>query len=336
MKYISISEDDTLVSLIQKVGINNIDQLLADNGLTRCPNIGEVWANKVRSTQATASNVDVSNKINILNSLIPNSDIYEMAALAGADTWKILETLNAFPSYLYVSDLIETSIPESNNLLGNGISVDPSVYEAVNFQLLQDGTVDDAIFNNYRSDRIPTILSPNNRKNGSNPLSWFRIPQDDIILYSSIGGSISIPAFPQEISDTRTANYGTMPDIIYQYEPWQLYNSSGPKMETYSFELHRDMWTGNHNDGKANELIRFCQAQCYPVYAGASVITPIVSLYISGGCVISGVMNNVDVKWDGPIGSDGWYLNLNLSFTITEVSQSALNYGSVSSKGLIG
>ncbi|MCM1222697.1 MAG: hypothetical protein NC548_50395, partial [Lachnospiraceae bacterium] len=134
------------------------------------------------------------------------------------------------------------------------------------------------------------------------------------------------------------ANYDTMPDLLYQYEPWQIYKGSGPRTVTYDFDIHRDMWSGDHRDGKCNELIRFCQANCYPKFQGASVQTAAVSLYILGEKHITGIMTDVKVAWDeeSPIGLDGFYLHLNLSLTITEVSDEALTYETIQQKGLIG
>lgn len=337
MKYVSISPDDTLVSLTEKVGRANINQLLADNGLPRVPNIGDAWAKKTEEAQRTSPPVPTSDKINILNSLIPNSDIYEMAALSGANTWKVLAETNAFPGYLYVSDQIESELPESYNLMGNGISVKPEVYNAVNDQLLDSGAVDDAVFNVYDINDVPSIAASDVQTRSDNPMSWFKIPQNEVMLYSSLTDTaMSIPAYPEQLTDNRSASYTAMPDLLYQYEPWQMYQGSGPKTVPLSFHLHRDMWTGDHRDGMANELIRFCQAQLYAQYNGAFVHTSKVSLYVSGSCVVTGVMTSCNVDWKGPIGQDGYYLEFTLSFDITEVSKEPLNHSTVRSKGLIG
>ena len=127
-----------------------------------------------------------------------------------------------------------------------------------------------------------------------------------------------------------------MPDLLYQYEPWQVYDSSGPRSNTYTIEAHRDMWTGDHRDGKANEMIRFFESNLYARYSGSSVITPLVTLYVAGSSLITGVMTDCSVTWDGPIGLDGWYLHFKMNFTIVEVSQTALNYDTIKKMPLIG
>ena len=80
---------------------------------------------------------------------------------------------------------------------------------------------------------------------------------------------------------------------------------------------------------------RGCKANCYPDYDGSLVNTSLVTLYINGKNFITGVMTNCKVKWDKPIGLDGFYLMCELSFTIVEVSQQALSYTTIKNKGLI-
>lgn len=339
MKYVSISLTDTLVSLAEKVGQANLDQLLADNGLSRVPNIGQVWAQKCQDAMNTASEVVNTAKVNILNNLVGNSDIYEKAALAGSSAWKVISALNSFPNFLYVSDQIEENITDSADVLGNREHVSPEIYNAVNESILKTGSVDSSIFSTISTIQDITIATnTSSNSNKSSVFSWFKIPIDEVMLYSSLDGeTFSIPAYPENITDKRNANYTNMPDIIYQYEPWQVYESSGPRSNSYTFHLHRDMWTGDHSDGNANKLIRFCQAQCYPQYSGSAVNTSTVTLYISGKPEITGIMNDVSVEWSGPLGcADNWYLDFTLTLTITEVSSQALSYDVIKYKSLVG
>lgn len=338
MKYISISKNETLVSLTNKVGINSVDQLIADNGLQRRPDIGKQWKTKCDDAKKTSKNVEPTQKVSILNQFIQNSDIYEKAALASENEWKVLAATNSFSDCLYVSDQLQDSIVDSYNVLGNKESVPSSIYQSINQSILNRESIDASLFSTYSTIQNVGLIGGNTVSvESSNPLGWFKIPQSEVLLYSSLSDSvIAIPAYPEKMSDRRTANYTTMPNLIYQYEPWQLYESSGPRSNTYEFHLHRDMWTGNHLDGKANELIRFCEAQCYPKYDGSAVNTSTVSLYVSGSNLITGVMTEVSVDWSGPLGLDGFYLEFTLSLNITEVSKMALNYESVMNKPLIG
>ena len=337
MKYVSIYPSDTLSDLTERVGIQNIDQVLADNGLERTPNIGQSWKEKISDIQS--ENIDISGirKVSILNQFIDNSDIYQEAALADNNTWKVLSSINSFPNYLYISDQLESYIPDSYQIIGNTLSVSDSIRTQVETWIKADEAVDSNIFASVNTIQDVGEVASRTTSLAANPMTWFKIPYEEVVLYSSLTGmSLGIPSYPEEVNDERSATYATMPDLLYQYEPWQMYQSSGPRSNTYSFHLHRDMWTGDHKDGKANELIRFCQAQCYPVYNGSAVISPTVTLYVSGSPLITGIMTNVKVNWTGPIGDDGFYLEFTLELSITEVSPTALDHNSVMSKPLIG
>ena len=163
------------------------------------------------------------------------------------------------------------------------------------------------------------------------------MPWGEIALYSTLSPDelLYFPVYPNGFDDGVVANYEEMGEMLYQYEPWKVYKSSGPRENTYTFEFHRDMWTGDHRDGCANDLIRGCEANCFPDYDGSLVNVPIVTLYIHGVNHITGVMTSCKVKWDGPIGLDGFYLKCELTIGITEVSPQALSYSTVRNKGLI-
>ena len=338
MKYIQISQSETLSDITEKVGVRNVDQILADNGLERLPKIGQQLYNQVKLIQQTTEKISAQRKLTLLNQFVDNLDIYEKAALSDDEEWKVISAKNTFPGYLYISDQLADSIPSSYFVLGNGESVPSSIYSQIDENWLNTQPLNADIFSYVSTIRNVGLVTNQSTVNQvSNPMSWFNLPTDKITLYSSITGqSMNIPVYPEEFNDSRIANYTQMPDLLYQYEPWQMYQSSGPRSNTFNFHLHRDMWTGDHTDGKANELIRFCQAQLYPNYNGASVITPTVSLYISGNTLISGIMTQVDVSWGGPIGTDDWYLEFTLTLSITEVAESPLNYTSVLNKSLIG
>lgn len=337
MKYIAISQNETLSSLTDKVGSSIVDQIIADNGLTRAPNIGQQWVQKCDEAKNSPIAVEPSKKVNILNQYVQNSDIYEKAALLNESNWKVLRDTNSFPNYLYISDQLEDQVVDSYEILGNKISVPPEIYNKINQEILENSLVDGSVFNTFSSIQNVSNVVSSSASSSSNPLGWFKIPETEVLLYSSLSNDVmSIPAYPENLNDSRSASYTTMPDLLYQYEPWQLYQGSGPRSGSYEFHLHRDMWTGDHSDGKANELIRFCEAQCFPQYNGSAVNTSTVSLYIKGENFITGIMTDVKVEWTGPIGKDGFYLEFTLTLDITEVSKEALNYDTILSKPLIG
>lgn len=333
MQFLTLDKETKLKDFSDEVGSRNADYILAANSIDRSPNIGKKFYESCEAAKKSTENISWQRKSQILNTFTQDSDIFETAALLGENDWKVLSALGTFPGMVKVPDSI--TLPDSVNILGNGQGVKSEIYNKAMKSLEEHNYVDPSIFNEYSNIKNSKIAE--GASHSSSTFSGFNLPWSQVTLASSISDdSIDFPVYPEEISDSRKANYTTMPDLLYQYEPWQLYNSSGPRTNTYIFHFHRDMWTGDHRDGKANELIRYCEANCYPEFNGSAVNVPTVTLYISGSPLIHGVMTQVDTKWDGPIGLDGYYLNCELSITITEVSETALNYNAIKGKSLIG
>lgn len=333
MQFLTLDKETKLKDFSDEVGSRNADYILAANSIDRSPNIGKKFYESCEAAKKSTESITWQRKSQILNTFTQDSDIFETAALLGENDWKVLSALGTFPGMVKVPDSI--TLPDSVNILGNGQGVKSEIYNKAMKSLEEHNYVDPSIFNEYSNIKNSKIAE--GASHSSSTFSGFNLPWGQVTLASSISDdSIDFPVYPEEISDSRKANYTTMPDLLYQYEPWQLYNSSGPRTNTYLFHFHRDMWTGDHRDGKANELIRYCESNCYPEFNGSAVNVPTVTLYIAGSPLIHGVMTQVDTKWDGPIGLDGYYLNCELSITITEISETALNYNVIKGKSLIG
>lgn len=337
MQFLSIDESTTLSDLSQVVGSRNVDTVLSANSLTRTPYVGADFSYKCNEIVRNASlPVSTNRKIALLNTLTSDSEVYEKACLMSEDEWQIFSALNTFNSALNIPSSV--SIPSSSAVIGNNQSVASSVYRQTMSQLRQNGTIDPSIFSDYSS----TVTGRSTTSFGSTPVggdifSEFRIPWGEVQLYSSLANeTIDFPCYPEEFDTARSATYGTMPETLYQYEPWYVYESSGPREQTITFKFHRDMWTGDHRDGKANELIRFCEANCYPEYNGSAVNTSIVTLYIHGTAFIRGIMTGVGTHFEGPYGLDGMPLYCELTLTITEVASSPLSYSSVRNMNIVG
>lgn len=336
MQFLSLQDNTKLKDLTNIVGQKNLESVLHLNGLTRTPNIGKQFKDACDEIIGATTAVDVGRKIALLSGLTNDTDIFESAALMDDDGWKLLSSKNTLPGKLRIPSTM--SLPDSVNVLGDGNPVPKSIFEKVSNDIRNSGAVDPSVFNTYSVANSPVSVSAKSMSGGgANPMQWFLAPFGDITLHSSLDDSrIDFPVYPEELTDSVKANYTQMPDMLYQYEPWQIYSSSGPRTMPFNFHFHRDMWTGDHRDGKANELIRACEANCYADYKGSAVYTSIVTMYIFGKAVIRGIMTDVNVDWSGPIGLDGWWLECKLSFNITEVSQTPLNFNTVKAKGLIG
>lgn len=334
-RFLQISSTLTLSQLADRVGSRNVQTILTANQLLRRPDIGTQLANMCTNIVASSLEVPVSKKKSILNSFHSQYELFETAALLDTNGWKVLATLGTFPGMLKIPETV--SLPIASDILGVVSSVATNIYNKAMQQLDTPPRhqIDPAIFQQFSNIKPVKVVQPG--PTAGSVFEAFNIPWGDISLHSSLANtSVDFPVYPEEVDDGVSANYTTMPDMLYQYEPWQMYTSSGPRTNTYQFNLHRDMWTGDHRDGKCNELIRFCEANCYPKFNGSAVNTSTVTLYVKGNVLISGIMTDVSVNWDGPIGLDGWYLHCKLKLTITEVARTPLNFDTVRSKGLIG
>lgn len=335
MQFLKIKQSTKLVDLSSIIGDKNVEHLLAVNDLQRTPNIGKQFYDKCRKIIEESEDINWQRKSTILNTFTSSSDVFETASLLDDTGWKILSKLGTLPDTLKIPESI--SLPDSTDLLGNNIPVGKILYnKAIHCLENMPHIIDPGIFNEYSTIKSTKIVEYSS-STSNNPFQAFNIPWGDISLYSSISDtSIDLPCYPEEIEDSRKANYTTMPNLLYTYEPWYVYESSGPRSNSYRITFHRDMWSGDHTDGKANELVRFFEANCYPDYKGAAVNIPTVTLYIKGKPLVSGIMESVSTNWSGPILSDGFYAVCELSFVITEISKRALNYNSVKHMPLIG
>ena len=333
MQYLKMTKDMTLSDLASVVGERNVDSVLNTNGLDRTVNIGEEFLSRT----LTSANPDYQQKLNILNQFVGDSDLFEKAALGTEDGWRHLSEYNCFSDAIHIPE--DVHLPPAEHLLGNGEPISDRVYNACVDSLVNEHYIKPTIFAEYNASFSANSLgiTSNGVVAAGEPFQWFRIPWGEVCLYSSLTDEIlEFPVYPDGFEDGYTANYEEMPEMLYQYEPWKVYKSSGPREISFNFNFHRDMWTGDHRDEHAKHLIRSCQANCFPRYDGSLVKVPTVSLYIHGYNLITGIMSNCKVKWDKPIGLDGFYLVCDLSFTITEISPEPLNYDVVKNKRLIG
>lgn len=334
MQFLSISNDYTLEELSDRVGDRNVEHFLSDNDLQRSPRIGKQLDDKMNEIYRTAEEVPWQRKSTILNKFVDDGDVFEECALMDENSWKVMSSLGTMPNMLRVPETI--TLPNAADVLGNSQPIGTSIYNQAMKQLSNPPhIVTPEIFNNYSVTRGASVTGNGNQVNAFNNI--FPIPWGDVTIYSELAStSLDIPVYPEELQDSVSANYTQMPELIYQYEPWQLYQSSGPRIAPLTFVFHRDMWSGDASDGKANELIRFFEAMCYPEYSGSIVNSDIATLYIKGQTFVRGIITEVSKKWSGPLLRDGFYAVCELSVSITEVSENPLSASFVRSKPLIG
>lgn len=337
MQFLRVDKDMRLVDLASVVGQENLDTTLAINNMERQPNIYESYQTMRNSFISSAAPlVSFERKQTLLNQVVADAELFEYVALQDEDSWKLFSYAGTLDGYIRIPDTVNA--PNSTRIIGgNADPVQKNIYSESMSCLKRGINVLPEIFNQYAQVSAAKMLPGTVRS--SSLYQNFKIPFGSVTLYSSLSdASIEFPVYPSELSDGVKANYDTMPDMLFQYEPWQVYKGSGPRQCVLSFDMHRDMWTGDHRDGQCAKLIRFCEAACYPRYNGASVQTTTSTLYIAGKSYVSGIITDVTPKWDtnSPIGLDGFYLHVILTITFVEVSDEPLNYDTMMRKGLIG
>ena len=338
MQYLKMTSDMTLSKLSSIVGERNVDTVLNANSVfERSVNIGRYFDNRNKQIIQEYGNngVDYQTKMSILNQFVSDSDIYEKAALGSDEDWVTLSQYNCFMDAIKIPEDIK--LPSAEGVYGNGEPISDRVYQDCNTSLKELHYINPAIFAEYNASFSGSSygITTTGPTSSNSLLQWFKIPDGEVCLYSSISQELlKFPVYPDGFDDGVRANYDEMSETLYQYEPWNVYKSSGPREITFVFKFHRDIW-GDHRDGNANNLIRGCKANCFPDYNGALVNAPLVTLYIHGENFITGIMTDCKVSWDKPIGLDGFYLKCDLSLTIREVSQEKLNYTTVRNKRLI-
>ena len=335
--FLMVSNNMTLKDLASYVGSSAVNSVLNLNGLSRQRNVASQLESKVESIVQSAIPASWKRKQEILNIFSTDSDVFEYAATQSEDGWKVLDQTMAFADALAIPETVE--VVKYDDVLGNGVPVASDVYKKVMNCLEATGKVDSSVFNDFSTIKPSASRAGtySNKSDVNGIFSSFKIPWGDVTFYSSLSGtSVDIPAYPESVKDPRSASYTTMPDTLYQYEPWYLYSSSGPREVTFEFHLHRQMWTGDERDGLANEMIRFIQASTFAKYQGSAVNSDVCTLYVKGLPYVRGIVTNVEVEWTGPIGLDGFYLEFNLAVTFVEVSSKALNYDVVKELPLIG
>lgn len=336
MQFLKIDSTMRLTDLANIIGQKNIESTLSLNNMQRTPNIMDAY-NAMRNIFIQSQDiVSFERKMSLLNQTVHDSELFEIVALQDEDSWKLFSTVGTLDGYIRIPDTVQ--LPNSSNVIGDTSQpVSKTIYNNAMSCLKRNMNVQPEVFNQYTS---VTSASLGYGASQSGSIYYnFKIPFGSVSLYSSLADEmVEFPVYPSELSDGVKANYDTMPDMLFQYEPWQIYKSSGPRQCILTFDMHRDMWTGDHRDGMCNSLIRFCEANCYPRFNGAAVHTAECTMYISGHPFVTGIITDVTPKWDtnSPIGLDGFYLHVQLSITFTEVSTEPLDFDTVRRKGLIG
>lgn len=144
---------------------------------------------------------------------------------------------------------------------------------------------------------------------------WIRIGSETLFF----------PCFPETYSDTHSAHF-TSQTPMGRSEPFQIYQNTGPRVVSASFNMHIEM---NHIT-PVRELVAAIQSAVYPLgQTRDNTIVPEVVFSIGESCIIRGIIaDTVSCEWSGTIltydpsissqGGNGQYTMCSLSFSVTE------------------
>ena len=196
-------------------------------------------------------------------------------------------------------------------------------------------------------------------------MSQFELIENYVYIYQ-LNKYVIIPTYPDSISDRLGSTFAST-NILSRTAPIYSYSNSGPRQIQFDITLHRDLMTQLNYKNKAfladvelgddyvDTLIRYLQAMALPAYKASQVQSaisqgkivnpPIAAVRFGNEIFIKGIVSGeVGVTYSGPIGSDGKYKQVTISFNIIETepqdAESIAKWGSfrgletVLSKGL--
>lgn len=169
----------------------------------------------------------------------------------------------------------------------------------------------------------------------------FKLIENYVYIYQ-LNKYVIIPTFPESVQDTLGSTFQST-QILARTAPIFSYSSSGPRTIQFSLSLHRDLMSQYNysnstfisnagieiGDDYVDTLVKYLQAMALPSYKvnqvqsaikqGKIVNPPIAAVRFGNTLFIKGVVNgDVGVTYSGPIGIDGKYQQVDVSFSITE------------------
>lgn len=175
----------------------------------------------------------------------------------------------------------------------------------------------------------------------------FNLIENYVYIYQ-LNKYVIIPTFPDQVADRLGSTFAST-NILSRTAPIYSYSNSGPRTIQFDFNLHRDLMTQINYKNKAflsgvvelgddyvDTLIRYLQAMALPSYKvsqvtsainqGKIVNPPVVAVRLGNEVFIKGIINgDVGVTYSGPIGRDNRYMQVAVSFSVTETDPQDAN-----------
>lgn len=326
MKSILPIEDTTTITTLRRV-LPYAEEILRLNNLPNplCP-------------YSTIANQLYNNDYQALNKLevIPDyAEINHVRSVQAHLTDKLKATVIAdFTPAEYLRFSVLGSMPGClvvpASLVSGVIPVTGHTQQAVLKDLLID-----AVRKDLRAE-TPSLDFPRlDSETGESQDNWYWKPTGDVTIQIEGDIPLEIPCFPESVHDSTSATWSQEMTTYQHYEPQNTYNKSGPRVVTCTFKIHRAMWDGNQDSGKAEQLVAYMQSACYPNYDTQASEPPRVTLIVGKSIRICGILTSMETDYGGPIGPDNKYDCIDISISITEESDNVLSTAAVRS-GLAG
>ena len=173
------------------------------------------------------------------------------------------------------------------------------------------------------------------------PSTYYQNIENYIYIYQ-LGVYVILPTYPDSVTDSLGSTFATE-NILSRTAPVYSYSYSGPRTVTLNFTFHRDLMNSLNYDNfnfidevgnmlgedYIDTLVRYLQAMALPAFnaveASSSVYNsmvnpPIIAVRIGTTIFIKGIVNGeVQVTYSGPISKEGKYMQVGVSFTVSEI-----------------
>lgn len=141
--------------------------------------------------------------------------------------------------------------------------------------------------------------------------------------YSGNHYQIDLPNYPDEISDSGSANYSEE-SLLGRSSPLVSYTNTGFREVSFSFDVHREELDSNGID----KLLKIIRASVYPTYNGAAALRPTITTVRLGDFYVKGITKSYSFTWKKPI-IDNKYQVCTISMTISHVIDKAYSMSDI-------
>lgn len=135
-----------------------------------------------------------------------------------------------------------------------------------------------------------------------------------------------IPVYPQEFSDSNSANFSSV-SLLGRSVDYQIYQGSSRDV-SFTLQLHEELCSDYNY---IHRLVAQFESACYPGYSSGIVKVPEIFISIGNQFKIRGILTSCSANWKAPI-INSQLVNCDLSISIKETT-GPYTQSEVASKG---